>query len=64
MATYEGNASARGERFSARREWVAIDGSPAIVEISGFALESSRIEADLEHFLVTTERGVMRAARP
>lgn len=63
-ATYAGNGRARGECFSARREWAALDGSPAVAEMSGYALESTRIEVDLANFLVTTERGVVRPENP
>ncbi|MCP3915390.1 MAG: hypothetical protein GY711_07530 [bacterium] len=52
---------ARATRLRATRERVVLEGAPAVVDVGGHTLESGFIDVDLVHFLIASERGVLRA---
>ncbi|MFT4538898.1 MAG: hypothetical protein ACI841_002360 [Planctomycetota bacterium] len=61
VAHYAKNAFARGTRMYATDQNVHIEGKPAQVKVSGLSMESATIDIDLETYLVTAPRGILRA---
>ena len=61
-ATYQGNAKVFAEYCLASPERLLLEGDPARIEVLGLALESSQIDIDLENFLLTSERGILRSS--
>ncbi len=57
---YGGLGRVSGDRFELMQSRIKLQGEPALLESAEMAMESTRIDVDLNTFLISAERGVVR----